>query len=96
MSNINKHLALAADCQHGFRSQRLCETQLVHNIFSNLDGEINRGYKQVDLIIMDLAKAFDKVAHRRLLHKLDNYGIRGSTYKWISSWLSGYSQQVVY
>ena len=33
--------------------------------------------------------------HRRLLHKLDYYGIRGSTHKWISSWLSGRSQQVV-
>ena len=44
VSNINKHLALysiLADCQHGFRSQRYCETQLVqfvHDIISNLDG----------------------------------------------------------
>ena len=44
---------------------------------------------------MDFAKAFHKVPHRRLLHKLDYYGIRGSTNKWISSWLSGRSQQVV-
>ena len=48
-----------------------------------------------DLTIMDFAKAQDKVPHRRLLHKLDYYGIRGSTHKWISSWLSGRSQQVV-
>ena len=26
----------------------------------------NRGHKQTDLIIMDFAKAFDKVPHRRL------------------------------
>ena len=35
VSNINKHLALEnilADCQHGFRSQRSCETQLVQFI----------------------------------------------------------------
>ena len=44
---------------------------------------------------MDFAKAFDKVRHRRLLHKLDYYGIRGSTHKWTSSWLSGHTQQVV-
>ena len=56
---------------------------------------MNRGHKQTDLIIMDFAKAFDKVPHRRLLHKLDYYGIRGSTHKWISSWLSESSQQVV-
>ena len=47
------------------------------------------------LLVPDFAKAFDKVPHRRLLHKLDYYRIRGSTHKWISSWLSGRSQQVV-
>ena len=31
------------------------------------------------MIIMNFSKAFDKVPHRRLLHKLDYYGIRGST-----------------
>ena len=88
VSNINKHLALdsiLADC-HGFRSQRSCETQLVqfvHDTISNLDGAVNRGHKQTDFIIMDFAKAFDKVPHRRLLHKLEYYGIRGSTHKWI-------------
>ena len=44
---------------------------------------------------MDFAKAFDKVPHRRLLYKLDYYGIRGSTHKWITSWLSGGSQKVL-
>ena len=76
------------DCQHGFRSQRSCETQLVqfvHDVISNLDGAVNRGHKQTDLIIMDFAKAFDKVPHRRLLHKFDYCGIRGSTHKWINS-----------
>ena len=41
------------------------------------------------------AKAFDKVPHRGLLYKLGYYGIRGSTHKWISSWLSERSQKVV-
>ena len=36
-----------------------------------------------------------RLPHRRLLHKLDYFGIRGSTHKWINSWLSGRSQQVV-
>ena len=45
--------------------------------------------------LIDFAKAFDKVSHRRLLHKLDYYGIRGSTHEWISSWLSGRTQKVV-
>ena len=29
------------------------------------------------------------------IHKLAYYGIRGSTHKWIKSWLSGRTQQVV-
>ena len=61
VSNINKHLAfesILADCQHGFRSQRSCETQLVqfyHDMVSNLDGAQDRGQKQTDVIIMDFA-----------------------------------------
>ena len=101
VSNINKHLALEnilADCQHGFRSQRSCETQLVqfyHDLVSNLDRAVGRGHRQTDVIVMDFAKAFDKVPHKRLLYKLDFYGIRGSTHKWIDSWLSERSQKVV-
>ena len=80
VSNINKDLALdciLANCQHGFLSQRSCETQLiqfVHDTISNLDEAVNRGHKQTDLIIKDFASAFDKVPHRRLLHKLDYEG----------------------
>ena len=87
VSNINKHLALdsiLADCQHGFQSQRSYEIQLVqfvHNIISNLNGAVNCGHKQTGFIIMDFAKAFEKVPHRRLLHNLESYGIRGSTHK---------------
>ena len=49
---------------------------------------MNTGHKQTDVIVMDFAEAFDKVPHKRLLYKLDFYGIRGSTHKWIDSWLS--------
>ena len=69
VSSINKHLAfesILADCQHGFRSQRSCETQLVqffHDFVSNIDRALNRNQRQTDVIIMDFAKAFDKVPH---------------------------------
>ena len=39
VSNINKNISLEnivadSDCQHGFRSQRSCETQLVHSFMT--------------------------------------------------------------
>ena len=67
--NINKHLAfesILADCQHGFRSQRSGETQLVqfyHDIISNLDRALNRSHRQPHF-----AKAFNNVSHRRLFN----------------------------
>ena len=56
---------------------------------------MNRRHKQTGLVIMDFVKAFDKVPHRRLLQKLDYYGIRGSTNNLINASLSGHTQQVV-
>ena len=46
-------------------------------------------------IRLDFSKAFDKVAHSRLLYKLKYYGIRGNLLTWLSSFLHGRSQQVV-
>ena len=87
VSNINTHLDLErilADCQHGFRSRRSCETKLFqfyHDMVSNLDRALNPHQKQTDVIIIDFAKTFDKVPLRRLLYKVDFYGIRGFTHK---------------
>ena len=81
VSKIMQHLLehkILVESQHGFRSGRSCETQLVqfiHDLQENLDGTHNRGHKQTDLIIMDFAKAFYKVPHRKLLYKLEYYGI---------------------
>ena len=63
MQHLSEHDILV-ESQHGFRSGRSCETQRVqyiHDLRENLDGAHNRGHKQTDLIIMDFAKAFDKV-----------------------------------
>jgi hypothetical protein len=43
----------------------------------------------------DFSKAFDKVTHSLLQHKLDYYGIRGKTGEWIKTFLSNRSQSVV-
>ena len=48
-----------------------------------------------DILIMDFAKAFDKVNHSLLLHKLHDYGIQGIVNRWIQSVLTGRRQAVV-
>ena len=51
--------------------------------------------KQVDMLILDFTKAFDTVPHQRLLVKLKHYGIDSNLHRWISSWLTELTQQVV-
>ena len=50
---------------------------------------------QNDVVVMDFAKAYDKVAHYRLLYNLSSYGVKGNTFGWIGSFLSVRLQKVV-
>jgi hypothetical protein len=49
---------------------------------------------QTDMIVLDFAKAFDKVSRPRLLHKLEHYGIHGNNKNWIKSFLNNRTQAV--
>ena len=49
----------------------------------------------VDVIYLDLQKAFDSVPHNRLLLKIESYGISGKFLGWIKSFLSNREQCVV-
>ena len=49
----------------------------------------------VDVVFLDYQKAFDTVPHRRLLHKLQSYGIRGKVNDWFQGYLAGRRQRVV-
>ena len=92
MAHLEKH-GILFDCQHGFRRRRSCDTQLLltyHDLASTVD---NRG--QVDMLVLDFAKAFDTVPHQRLLSKADHYGIRGTTQSWIAAFLRNRTQRVV-
>jgi len=52
--------------------------------------------KRTDVILLDFAaKAFDKVPHERLCHKLSHLEINGPLIEWIRSFLADRTQQVV-
>ena len=46
------------------------------------------------VVFLDLAKAFDKVPHKRLLEKLNKHGIGGKLLSVIGNWLSNRKQRV--
>jgi len=52
------------------------------------------GKMPVDTIYLDLAKAFDKVPHERLVSKLKAHGIGSLVGNWIKAWLTDRQQQV--
>ena len=81
------------DVQHRFREKRSCETQLI--MFVDALAKDMQAKKQTDLILLDFSKAFDKVAHEKLLLKLHLYGIRGNTLNWVKDFLDNRSQSVL-
>jgi hypothetical protein len=42
---------------------------------------------QIDIILLDFSKAFDKVPHQRLIHRLNYYGIRDKHLNWITDFI---------
>ena len=43
---------------------------------------------------LQISKAFDGVSHRKLIFKMEMYGIRGRIFKWIESFLSNRRQRI--
>ena len=92
MNHLETHQILCPN-QFGFRIKHSCESQLLLTIHDFSHYMNNR--TQVDIGILDFSKAFDKVAHSRLVQKLEFYEIRGKSLQWIKSFLSNTVQQVV-
>jgi ribonuclease P/MRP protein subunit RPP40 len=88
--NSNKFLS---PCQHGFVDQKTCTTNLLETMDMLTSSMADK--KQIDLIFLDFAKAFDKVPHQRLLLKLLKYGINGIMLAWIKAFLSNRRQRVI-
>ncbi len=79
--------------QHGFRKCRSTEIMLLLSI-NDLAKGVDDG-QQIDAILLDFSKAFNKVYHIRHLEKMCYYGVIGPELKWIEGFLSNRVQQVI-
>ena len=82
--------------QSGFRPGYSCIHQLItiaHNIFIKFDAN---PFLEVRGIFLNLSKAFDRVWHKGLIHKLKNNGIDGNFLSLIKSFLHNRYQRVVF
>ena len=77
--------------QHGFLSGRSTTSDLLE-AFNDWTLALN-DKNSVAVANIDFAKAFDTVSHSKLLCKLQSHGISGRLLCWISSFLSGRTQQ---
>ena len=72
--------------QHGFLKSRSCLSNLLicQDSIVNL---LDQG-KSVDIIYLNLKKAFDKVPHDILMRKVREMGIDGNLGDWLENWLT--------
>ena len=90
-----KHLIdenLLSSKQYGFISGRSTTLQLLNYIDKCVKTIAEGGV--INTIYFDFAKAFDSVPHRRLISKLESYGISGSVLNWIKNYLNERQQTV--
>ena len=92
MNHLERNNILTSK-QHGFRKRRSTVTQLLLTCNDFADSLNKRS--QVDGILLDFSKAFDKVSHKHLLYKLKFYGLRGNYLNWAESFLSNRTQKTL-
>ena len=93
--HINNYLLnhnIITHCQSGFTKGDSAINQLV-DITNNIEKALDDG-KEFRIVFCDVSKAFDKVWHRGLLHKLKNYGFDGNIIIWLEHYLQDRFQRV--
>ena len=86
-------MAFFSDFQYGFRSFRS-----IADLLTVVSDRIARAFNRsgaTRAVALDISKAFDRVWHAGLLHKLKSYGISGQIFGLISSFLSNRQLRVV-
>ena len=95
-NRIDDHLencGLFSDFQYGFRSYRSTA-----DILTVVSDRIARAFNRSEAtraVALDISKAFNRVWHAGLLHKLKSYGISGQIFGLISSFLGNRQLGVV-
>ncbi|MCG8113671.1 MAG: reverse transcriptase domain-containing protein [Candidatus Thiodiazotropha taylori] len=97
---IHKHLynyvvshQLITPFQSGFIKGDSTTNQLLHTYHTFCEA-VDNG-KEVRAVFCDISKAFDRVWHKGLLHKLRGIGCSDNVLKWFTNYLSGRRQRVV-
>ncbi|CAH8681191.1 unnamed protein product, partial [Schistosoma rodhaini] len=88
---VERHDLLSKE-QHGFRKGLSCLTNLL--IAKEDWAEAKDRNIPVDVIFIDLSKAFDKVSHCGLKLKLESFRIHYAVIDWISDFLHERRQRV--
>uniref|UniRef100_A0A8C6MDJ7 Reverse transcriptase domain-containing protein n=1 Tax=Nothobranchius furzeri TaxID=105023 RepID=A0A8C6MDJ7_NOTFU len=92
LDDFVKKCNLLNEQQFGFRSNRstlMAVMALTEDITTAVEEN-----KYTLGVFIDLSKAFDVIDHTLLLQKLQRYGIRGTAYAWVASYLSERDQFV--
>jgi len=82
---------IMTDAQHGFVNGRSCTSQLLKVL--DKWTEVLESGGCIDILYLD--KAFDSVLHKRLLVKMESYGVSGIVLEWVTNFLKDKKQRVV-
>ena len=83
---------LLIEDQHGFLPHLSTVTNLLR-VFQSVSFNFSKKFR-TDIVYIDFAKAFDKVSHPKLMRKLHAYGVSGSLFSWIESFIFERVQRV--
>jgi hypothetical protein len=97
VSQIQSYLLdnnLISEEQHGFLPGKSTVSNLLACESTIID-RLNRK-QSCDVILLDFARAFDKVQHHLLINKFHKLGISGPAIKWLKDFFANRTQTVIY
>ena len=95
LDKIVEHLEnekLFSQNQHGFLRKK-GTISCMHECLDSWIDSFERGYS-IDILYIDIAKAFDSISHVKLIARLQRVGIQGLLLKWLTTWLTRRTQAV--